>query len=144
MELVLAGEGDGGKDGIVNGAEGGEIFFHGGEGKDADGGAAAGVDAVVVDGLALLRAVAYFESDGFGGAGNGWGEGGVDFGFAEVFAEHFGLCFDVLGESDAGAEGFFHRADVAGEGVLYILLNAKTFLNLPAGGNFVKGPTADG
>src|SRR6266852_2533875 len=120
------------------------MFFHGGEGKNSDGGAAASVDAVVVDGLAVLGAVADFEGDGFGRAGDGWGESGVNFGFAEVFAEHLGLRFDVLWESDAGAEGFLHRADVTGEGVLYILLNAKTFLDLPTAGNFVKGPTADG
>jgi hypothetical protein len=54
------------------------------------------------------------------------------------------LCFDVLGERDAGTEGLFHRADVAGEGVLYILLNAKALLDLPTVGNLVKSPTADG
>jgi len=114
--LVLAGEGDGGEDGIVDGADEGEIFFQGGEGEDADHGAAACVDAVIVDGLAILGAVADFEGDGFDGAGDGWGKRGVDFGFAEVFAEHFGLRFDVLRQSDAGAEWFFHGADAGGEG----------------------------
>ena len=142
--LVLGGEGDGGEHGIVDGADGREIFFHGSEGQDADHGAVAGVDAVVVDGLAVLGAVANFECYGFGGAGDGWGERGVDFGLTQVFAEHFGLGFDVLGESDAGTEAFFHRADVAREGIFYILLNAKTLLDLPAVGDFMEGPTANG
>jgi hypothetical protein len=138
------GKGDGGEDGIVDGAEGGEIIFHCGQGEDADQGAAAGVDAMIVNGLAVFGAVADFEGNCLGGAGDGWGEGGIDFGFAEVFAEHLGLRFDVLAESDAGAEGFFHGTDAGGEGVFYILLNAKTFLDLPAVRDLVKGPTADG
>jgi len=140
--LVLAGEGDGGEDGIVGGADGREIFFQSGKGEDADGGAAAGVDALEVDGRAVLGAVADFEGDGFGGAGNGWREGGIDFWFAEIFAEHLGLRLDILGESNAGAKRLFHRADVAGEGVLYILLNAKTFLDLPTVGDLLESPMA--
>ena len=101
--LVLGGEGDGGEDGIVDGADGGEIFFQGGEGEYADHDATASVDTVVIDELAVLGAVADFKGNSFGGAGDGWRECGVDFGFAEVFAEHFGLGFDVLGKGDAGA-----------------------------------------
>src|SRR5260370_1474584 len=81
-KAVDAGEGDGGEGGVVDGEEGGEIVFEGGEGEDADGGAAAGVDAMIVNGLAVLGAVADFEGDGFGGAGDCRGKGGVDFRFA--------------------------------------------------------------
>ncbi len=81
-KTVDAGEGDGGEHGVVDGAEGGKVLFEGGEGEDADCGAAAGVDAMIVDGLAVLGAVADFEGNGFGGAGDGWRRSGVDFRFA--------------------------------------------------------------
>src|SRR6266567_427878 len=99
---------------------------------------------MIVDGRAFLRAVAHFQSDRFDGAGDRWRKGGVDLWLPQVFAEHFGLRFDVLLEGDAGAKGLFHRTNAAGKSVLRVQLNAQAFLNLPAGWDFVKSPAPNG
>src|SRR6266487_6967489 len=99
---------------------------------------------MIVDGRAFLGAVAHFQGDRFDGAGDRWRKGGVDLWLSQVFAEHLGLRFDVLLEGNAGTEGLFHRANAAGKSVLRVQLDAQAFLNLPAGRNLVKSPTADG
>src|SRR5438034_9388021 len=99
---------------------------------------------MIVDGRAFLGAVAHFQGDRFGSTGNGGGERGVNLRLPQVFAEHFGLRFDVLLQRNAGAEGLFHRANAAGKSILRVQLNAQAFLNLPAGWDCVKSPAPNG
>src|SRR6266567_6646633 len=99
---------------------------------------------MIIDGRAFLGAVAHLQGDRFGSAGNARGERGVNLRPPQVFAEHFGLCFDVLLEGNAGTEALFHRTNAAGKSVLRVQLDAQAFLNLPSGRDLVKSPTADG
>src|SRR5712671_5057063 len=124
--LALGREGSASEERIIRRANGRKVLLKGGQGENSDGGAVPSVNTTIVDGGSILGAETDFQGNGFGGARNLRGKSGVDLRFAEVFAEHFGLRFDVLRESDAGAEGFFHGTDAGGESVFYILLNAKT------------------
>src|SRR2546425_192612 len=85
---------------------------------------------MIVDGRAFLGAVAHFQGDRFGSTGNGGGGRGVDLWLSQVFAEHFGLRFNVLLGRNSRPEGLFHRTNAAGKSVLRVQLNAQTFLNL--------------